>query len=477
MKTLPFIEGGRCDLLSIVACAVVVLCASGCTSSPVAPPLDVKIPDRWQAAAPTGDIEALPSESAAEPPVPWAPDPVLRGLVQTALQASTPVQSAREALTQARLSKDLARHGLLPTPSVSGSISRQWDIGQGNVPDTTNRSATAAVSYTRDIDPSIANREARDATRQLQLAERSLVDERRNTALQLVERYWAIAAIDEKLPLARASTANAQALLAARQLLARTGSARNEDVQEATRTLLLTQDNEVSLLRDRQKAELDIAVLMGVVPQGFRVPSALLPSSLPGQINLDTPLAVLDRRSDVFKARMSLDEALWGVRIAEADKYPRLTLKSSLTSSSTTLRTLLDDPLAMIGLDVNLAFVDWRRVGLNVATAKSRLDSAAIGFKDSLLRALSEVEALLIDHQAQETLTNQTRRTFEDSKRHLEIQRLKLRTGGVARTAVLDAEQAQRDIELQLIDQRLTAWRTFLNTQKALGLPTAEALN
>ncbi len=181
------------------------------------------------------------------------------------------------------------------------------------------------------------------------------------------------------------------------------------------------------------------------------------------------PAAVLAHRPDLKAAEMRLRSTLEDENSTRASYYPSLSLTSSLGTSSTHLVRLLENPVATLGADLALPFVQWNQARLNTQIAEAATEQAVVEFRQTLYEALQDVENALsarTHYLQQETAL---RRSFTLAKTAEQMAETRYRAGETGVQDWLDQQQTRRTADLALAKNRYNQLQNMMTLYQALG--------
>jgi outer membrane protein TolC len=178
---------------------------------------------------------------------------------------------------------------------------------------------------------------------------------------------------------------------------------------------------------------------------------------------------VLARRPDVQRSRAQVDAALARLQVSEADRYPTLSFSGSLGSGGALLSDLLKNPMASLSSNLVVPLIDWRRLDLKREGARTELELAALQLRETLARALTEIEsAWLDDERLRQQLAANARRQIE-AREAERLAMLRLDVGVLARTELLQAQTARMEAEQGRLQLLMRAWQQRAQLTKALA--------
>ncbi|MBP6900287.1 MAG: TolC family protein [Burkholderiaceae bacterium] len=438
------------------------LLLGGCAvPGPPRPPPD-PVPTHWQAEPDSG------------PQADWAllADAELAALLQRAEEVNRDLVQAALRLQQAGTQAGLGELRLTPSASGSASLSRPLDP-PGALPARSSRShgASLGLGYEADLWGRLAALRTADAA-QLQAARADLHAARLLLRQRVAESYWQLASARVQAELAGQQQALNRELLAATRLRVREGKLLPIEIDRAAATLQQAELRIADLQADMVQQRLQLALLLDLPPPGPALPRARLPGELPPRWRVGAdPAAVLERRPDVQRARAQVDAALARAQATAAQRYPALSFSASLGSGGETPADWLANPVAALAGNLVVPLIDWRRLDLQRDAARSELELAALALRDTLARALVEIETVLIEGQRLQQQLDANATRLHEARAAERLAALRLEVGAIARADHLQAVNARLEAEQGRLQLQLRAWlnRGLLARALALG--------
>lgn len=319
-------------------------------------------------------------------------DPVLNGLVQQALASNLELAQAVQRLRQQRLLAGVAEVQFRPTVSASTktlqdvaatdnylhvSLDVTWELGLFGAADATRQAGEAGLATAQaqlqgarvSVVSEVVRRylDMRMAQRQLGVLDQIQTLDEQTQALAVQRRTYRVGVADELLQ-ARMQASQARALQAS--------------VQD-------------SMHRSAQA----LAVLLG---RSTPDPAWMTPSASPWPVLTSFTLAelpadLLRTRPDIRVAEASVTSAAAELGMARAALYPRLVLGGSLlyAYNVTHNRRTRTDNLPAFGPQLDIPLFDWSRRRSQADAGEAALQAALLGYRQSVLEGLSEVEGAL----------------------------------------------------------------------------------
>jgi NodT family efflux transporter outer membrane factor (OMF) lipoprotein len=324
-------------------------------------------------------------------------DPTLNDLEARAARANPSLAAATAAYDQATALATQARSGLLPSLDGSATAIRQErsdnaPLRSGGPDAYSTRQVGVTASYEFDLWGRVRNLVAASGA-QAQASAADLESVRLSLQAELADDYLNLRGLDaqEKL-LVDTADAYARALQLT-QIRHDGGAATGLDVGRA-QTQLSTAKAQISdIAAQRALYEHAIAALVGESASSFSLPAAQITFSQP-RVPVGVPSTLLQRRPDIAAAERRAAAANAQIGVAQAARFPTLTLGGSAGWQSAGGVDLLTSPNAFWLIAPQLAgsiFDDGRRKA-GVQAARAQFDQAAAGYRGVVLAAFRNVE-------------------------------------------------------------------------------------
>lgn len=382
-------------------CAALVatlLMLGGCAIAPLPTAEPPRVPAAWA-------TPPLPASDVAAPAAWWQSwnDPLLEELIDTTRRQSPSVEVAAARLRQARAALGLTEAAAWPIATASASATR-GDAGAGTPGPAGTLPLSVAASWELDLwgQTRLARRaaERRIDARRIEAAalEQSLAAEVATLYVNLRVAQALLVGIERDRQ-SRAETARlierkaqagfeAPANAALAQAAAAQAEARVAEQQAGIDRLLVA----LSALSGREVA----AVRERVTPAAGTAPDALIPRQAPIAPPA-VPSALLRQRPDLAALELELAALAAEVGVAEADRYPKITLTGSVGYSvSRAFGVTSDGPTWAFGPAISIPLFDAGRRSAAVEAARARHDEVRAQYRQAATNAVREVEEALI---------------------------------------------------------------------------------
>jgi len=405
-------------------------------------------------------------------------DPILDTLVTRALDSNHDVRIAVARVDQARAFFDEVERDRYPEVTAGGSIDRRRQTFPG-FSDEPRVVSTYRAGFDAFWELDLFGRirsQIRAASANAESFEASLDDVRVSLVAEVARNYFELRGLQHQLDVAERSLTNQRETLRLTTVRRDAGFGEEQDVASAAARVAGTEATMPPLRAALAERQHRLAVLIGVRPEESGVdlaPRAYPP--LARALAIGEPDSLLRRRPDIRVAERRLAEATAVEGIAAADLYPRITIsgflgflagRGSLFGKSDSAAWAVTPALSWAAFDLGSA-----RARLRGSEASTR--EAVARFEQSVLRALEETENALVGYREDQArlvkLTDQAR----ESARAAGIARVRYREGAVDFLQLLDAERTELQAEDAVAQSEADVFTSVVGLYKALGgVPT-----
>ena len=443
--------------------------AGGCAIGPDYRRPDLDLPDDWRGGAATTNCFADAAYADLYR------DPVLNGLIATALSNSPDVRSALARIEQAAAALRIQQADLWP--SLNGSATYE-KARKGNVPPLRGAEAEqydvfGALSYELDVWGRV--RRLDEAAHAQYLASEAA---RRSVEIGLVagvaSTYFNLRALDRQLEIATATLAAREDMLELTKIKFDDGAGivSELDVAQAQTQVSSTKSSMANLQRLIAATENALNLLLGGypgdVPRGLGIAEQWQPEDVPAGL----PSDLLLRRPDVQAAEQNLVAANANVGVARAAYFPAISLTGALGLQSDELDDLFDAGLSKAwSFSPNLAapIFNGGKIRANVRVAEAQRKQALADYEKSIQTAFREVADALAGVQYLRRQLAADEETLQAETRRLDLSQLRYEGGVDSYSDVLDAQRYQFNAELTAVQTRNDLLNAVVQLYKALG--------
>lgn len=455
-----------------IASALLATLCVGCAS--LAPDYEAPpppVPDHWP-----DTVQGTAGERA--PGLAWSDyftDPLLRQLIQTALDNNRDLRTALLRVEEARAIHQIQRRDLVPQINVGAQAARARVPGDLNI---TGRPATGGEyrveaglsSWELDLWGRVRN--LNDSALQEWLATQAGSQATRTTLIaQVANAYLDVRDVGERIALARRTVESRQETLRIFRRRFEVGSSSKLDV---TQVEVLLNQAQVLLAQLEQARTVRIHALglllgapPGPLPEAGPFDETLLLTELAPGLPSDLLLA----RPDLMAAEHRLIGAHANIGAARAAFFPRIALTASAGTASAELDGLFASGSRAwtFAPTLSLPLFDGGRRQANLALSKVRRDIAVTAYEQSIQGAFREVaDALAARHWLAEQRDLQ-RVALDIARERARLAQLRYDRGSAAYLEVLDAQRDLLATEQQFVEARSALLSNQVTLYAALG--------
>jgi multidrug efflux system outer membrane protein len=342
--------------------------------------------------------------------LPWKSffaDPVLQGLIDSAIVHNYDMQVALQNIKSAQLTLGQAKLGYWPdiTLQVTADLTRPGSESLNGI--TANDflhskylndyNATLGISWEADIWGKIKNQKSRALAQYLQTAEaRKLLQT--NIVSGVAEGYYNLLMLDAQLGIARANLALNDSTLRIIRLQYTAGDVtalgvQQAEAQEMSAAELIPQLQQSILLQEDA-----LSILTGSLPEAIDRGKTLDEVQVRDALSAGIPAQLLSRRPDVRSSELALTIANANVGINKAALYPTIVITPEGGWDNYLLRNWFNIPGSLFGAVIGgVTQPVFQRKKLRTAYQIAEVDreKTVIEFKQSVLTAVGEVSDAL----------------------------------------------------------------------------------
>lgn len=363
---------------------------AGCTLGPDYERPELPQPREYRAAAGEG-------ESVAN--LPWWElyrDTVLQRLIEVGLENNLSLRESMARIAEARAAVGIARADLYPTVRAVGVGFYQGTPTKDSVSSFDYLKGAAAVGYEVDLFGRVA-RSNEAAAQTLLATEEAYRTVTMGLVADIAGAYLLLRDLDARLSVSSETVALREDALEIISVRAEEGLVRPVDVNRAQIEVADARATVVNLERAIAQTEHALSLLLGTVPSGIDRGWSLVDQGLPPTVPPGLPSELLQRRPDVLATERLLHAQTARIGVAEAARWPSLSLTGTLGVKRTALGEAQSTNLfANIGGNVAGAILDAGRRKSAVDVEIARAEQALAQYELAVLNAFREVEDALV---------------------------------------------------------------------------------
>lgn len=447
--------------LTVVA---LTLLLSACKRGPDFEPPAPATPEEFRTALPDG-------ESVAN--LAWWDlyrDPVLQDLIARGLENNRSIREAMARIQEAQFGVTMARSQRYPSLNGIALTTIQPTAGdEDSLSVIDNVRIIGSASYEIDLWGRVSR--SNEAALQGMLATEEVF---RTVTISLVSEiastYLLLRDIDARIALTEDVIAVNQASYDIMATRAEGGLVAEVDLRRQEISMADSDAVLARLLRARAQTEHGLSLLVGELPQEIQRGASLAEQDFPPAVPAGLPSELLQRRPDVLAAERALHAQTALIGVAEANRFPKLSLSASgggkiTTQGSATVQGLF------LNLGANLLAPIFNGGALKAATEAERARTLQVlnQYEQTVLNAFREVEDALVSVETYRQEHEARVRQSVAARSALSTVETLYDGGLVSYQEVLDLQKGVFGAELQASEALQQHHTAIVRLYKALG--------
>jgi len=426
---------------------------------------DAGIPQKWTSPTDNGKTPAgTPAPAQTQKWWTELSDPALNKLVETSFQNSPTLEVAVARLNESHSLHAQANADGLPSLSLGGTAERTKDDSSAPYNDS-----WLSMNSSWELDLFGSVKRGKEGAKAREEAERAtLSDARVSLAADVADAYLSYRTCQSHQELSEQDVASREAT---QKLTADSVRVGFTAPYQGIRSMASVAEAKTSLANTRaqcQQLENLLTHLTGIsrpilMPILAEKPTGLDRLPVPRHFDIAVPSQAIMNRPDVRAAERNLAAASADIGVAEADRYPRISLNGSLGYYATgpSGGGTLSYGTWSIGPSVSLPLFDGGRRKAAVQIAKSRYDEAYADFKEKVRSAIQEIEDGLTRYAAAHERAENARIAATQYQKFFSTVEERYREGASNLLELEDARRSMLDAQQTLLSvqkERLQAW-------------------
>ncbi len=473
--------------LHVVCVVAIGMSLAGCAVGPDYHTPKMKLPDGFVAASDAKNASGTGHE-AVDPAKWWHAlnDTELDSLIDRAIQANPSLEIALTRLQEARTFETVVAGRALPDLEASAGAGRGTgsNLARGRIaPPLNAASNTAGLEhitsiagfdsaweidlfgrYRREIEAARYDTQAFAAARSAVLV---------TVVADVVRGYLDMRGLQTQGAVLGQNILSAKKSLELVQARFERGITNELDVTLARRELATLQAQIAPLASQISAAQYAIAVLLGQFPEELAKELAkpeLIPQ-IPDQVDAGLPLDLIRRRPDVLEAERLLAGATARIGVATASLFPQLALSAGggYQGQGLGVTPVSNRFIWSAGAGAIWPLLDFGTLDALVNLADLRTHELLINYKQTVLRAVQEVDSAMSGYAAQQDRLRNLGEALAASQRAVSLASQRYDRGLTDFLNVVDAERQQYDLEEQYAAAQVAVGEQFVALYKGLG--------
>jgi len=399
-------------------------------------------------------------------------DEQLQALIRTALENNKDLLASLARISEARQLLIVTQANQYPFIDILGDASRgrQSKVLVPSANTRSNYAVGADLSFELDLWGKL-----RRATEASQADLLSTEASYRNVTISLVSSvanaYLILRDLDERLAISERTVVTRQHSLDIIQARFDKGTVSELDVNQAQIELAVAQAAVSVFQRQVIQTENALQVLLGNNPGPVKRGESLEQQAITPDVPAGLPSELLQRRPDLIAAEQRLAAETARIGVAEALRYPNISLTGSLGLASDDLSDLTSSDAQTWNLAGNLLapIFNSGQLKAQANAQRARAEQALLAYQSTLQNAFREVEDALVAVRTYRAEHGARQRQAVAARNAARLSRARYDGGVVDYLEVLDSERSLFNAELDesaTLQQYLTA---IVQLYKALG--------
>jgi multidrug efflux system outer membrane protein len=380
------------------------------------------------------------------------------------------VRIAISRIAQSRAALGFTEVDGYPRIDIEAAISRGNFTGAGKSP-TTSTSAYIAAPLSWEIDFWGKFSRASDAARaDLIATEYGLKTVQLTLVGDVVANYYQLLDFHRRLAISRSTfESRVESLYIIQQRFNR-GIISELDVHQAQIQKEIAAAAIPLYTRLISQTENNLSILLGSLPGVISIPDNMKSQSRPPDIPVGMPANILDRRPDITQARFLLRAQTENIGIAEALRWPSISLTGTLGVASTELDSItVDGGVWSVGGQLLGPVFNFGQNKRRVEIEEAITQQFLFQYENIVLVAFREVEDSLVAIETYRKELGSIERQLKAARGANNLSAQRYDKGVSSYLEVLDTERTLFSTSLQHSETRQLYFNAYVNLYKALG--------
>jgi len=397
-------------------------------------------------------------------------DPLLLSLVTKALENNRDLKIAVSRIEQARANVGFVRADQYPRVDVdAGAVTGNFSGGSRS-PDTNSTIYLAApLSWELDFWGKFS-RSTEAARAELMASEYGLKTIQLTLISDVVSSYYQLLDFHRRLSISKETLSSRIASLGIIQQRFDKGIIPELDVNQAQIQKEIAAAAIPLYERSISKAENSLSILLGRLPGGIKTHQGKDKIFQAPNIPVGLPPAMLERRPDISQALYFLKAQTENIGVAEALRWPAISLTGSLGVASTELGSVtIDGGVWSVGGRLLGPIIDFNKNKRRVEVQEQKTQQALFQYENVVLTAFREVEDALIEIATYRQELAAIDRQLQASRNANYLSKERYDKGVSSYLEVLDTERTLFSTDLQQSQLQQQYLNAYVSLYKALG--------
>jgi len=397
-------------------------------------------------------------------------DPLLYSLVTKALENNRDLKIAISRIAQARATVGFTRADQYPRLDLDagGSVG---NFSGGSRSSDTNSTVYLSAPLSWEIDFWGRFSRATEAARaELMASEYGLKTVQLTLISEVVTNYYQLLDFHRRLNISENTLKSRIASLEIIQQRFDKGIIAELDVNQAQIQKEIAAAAIPLYERSISKTENSLSILLGRLPGAVKTRKNINGHPQPPEIPVGMPSEVLERRPDISQVKYLLKAQTENIGIAEALRFPSISLTGTLGVASTEIGSVtVDGGVWSVGGRILGPIFDFNKNKRRVEVEEEKTKQVLFQYEDTVLTAFREVEDALVEVATYRKELAAIDRQLKASKNANELSKERYDKGVSSYLEVLDTERSLFSTDLQQSELQQLYLNAHVSLYKALG--------
>ena len=397
-------------------------------------------------------------------------DPLLYSLVTTALANNRDLKIAVSRIEQARANLGFVRADQYPRVDIdAGATTGNFSGGTRSADTNSTVYLAAPLSWELDFWGKFS-RSTEAARAELMASEYGLKTVQLTLIAEVVTNYYQLLDFHRRLNISEETLKSRIASLTIIQQRFNKGIIAELDVNQAQIQKEIAAAAIPLYKRSIAKTENNLSVLLGRLPSPI-IPAQNLDENVrTPEIPVGLPPAILERRPDISQAKYLLKAQTENIGVAEALRWPAISLTGTLGVASSELNSItIDGGVWSVGGRLLGPIIDFNKNKRRVEIQEQKTQEALFQYENIVLTAFREVEDALMEIATYRNELTAIDRQLKASQNANNLSKERYDKGVSSYLEVLDTERTLFSTDLQQSQVQQQYLNAYVNLYKALG--------
>lgn len=414
----------------------------------------------------------LPEDSLTVADMEWwkiYPDTMLQNLISQALEYNKDILSAAERIRELEYRYRIQRADLWPSLSINAAADNEYNNYGGADPSNDPEiGSKASLSWEIDLWGHL-----RWASKARMAEYLSSIDAQRALKMTLIAdvatAYFELVALDNELDIVRSTLKTRREGVKQAKLRLDGGLTDEIPYQQALVELATTEALVPDIERQVALKESEIAFLTGSYPHKVERAKASDMQSYRENVPIGVPSDLLWRRPDLRQAEQNLMAAEAEVGVAQAERFPTLTIGLQGGLESDSFLDVLKSPFyyAVASVAAPVFHFGKRKAAFKAAIAE--YEQAKIEYEKSVMQAFREVHDAVVTFRSAQRNTDAKYDLVQAALKYVDLTNIQYINGAIRYLDLLDANRVYLDAQVEYSNAVMDEYIALVGLYKSLG--------